>query len=137
KSYINTNIYVHGSKRIGTFLSVNDLTTGKLRGCSVIGPGSASTERLNIQSPAQSFVSQEGGDNLTGTKIKLDLQGIQLDLAMTPTGRHFYYGGSGGLQMVPKGEPTDIDIVLYGWSWYWVLNFPKIRTTTVALPTLP
>jgi hypothetical protein len=68
----------------------------------------------------QSVVSPNDGDKWTGTKHRLRLSGIELDTILAPTGKNFYYGGSGGIQLMPSGNDVDPAYGIPGWSWYWV-----------------
>ena len=120
KFHLTTNAGMKGTERLGTFISLNDLQSMTGRGGTLIEAGAASSEHLNMHNDTQSVVSPNDGDKWTNTRHKLRLSGIELDTVLAPTGKNFYYGGSGGIQLMPSGNDVDPAYGIPGWSWYWV-----------------
>ncbi|KAJ3342028.1 hypothetical protein HDU93_003550 [Gonapodya sp. JEL0774] len=130
KFHLNTNLgLISGRPLAGTFMSFNDLTTMTTRGASTLVPGSANKEILNIRSGPQSIIAPEDGDQWTGSQLLLDFQGIKLDATVHPTGTNFYYGGGGGIQLVPASVDPGMAISPHGWSWYWANPTTRIAGT--------
>lgn len=77
-----------------------------------------------MHNDTQSVVSPTGGDKWTNTRHKLRLSGIELNTILAPGGKNFYYGGSGGIQLMPSGNDVDPAYGIPGWSWYWV-SYPS------------
>ena len=120
KFHLTTNAGMKGTERLGTFISLNDLQTMTGQGGTLMEAGAASSEHLNMHNDTQSVVSPNDGDKWTNTQHKLRLSGIELDTVLAPTGKNFYYGGSGGIQLMPSGIDVDPAYGIPGWSWYWV-----------------
>lgn len=104
KFHLTTNAGTKGTERLGTFISFNDLQNMTGRGRTLIEAGAASSEHLNMHNDTQSIVSPANGVIWTSTRHKLRLLRIELDTVLAPTGKNFYYGGSGGIQLMPSGN---------------------------------
>ncbi|CAN9155603.1 unnamed protein product [Alternaria alternata] len=120
KYHLTTNAGMRGSEKLGSFISINDLTEKKSRGNSILEQGSGNPQVLAMKSVAQSVISPVDGDKWTGTHHTLALSGVRLDTILKPTGGNFYYGGGGGIQLMGRGPDPDYSTSLPGWSWYWV-----------------
>ncbi|KAI8938551.1 hypothetical protein NX059_004437 [Plenodomus lindquistii] len=134
KYHLTTNAGLRGSQVLGSFLSFNDLQTGTTRGASIMEPGTGNKARLEMRGASQTVIAPEDGDKWTNTAHMVDLCGVKLETVLQPTGQQFYYGGSGGIQLQPRGPDPDYSTSLPGWSWYWVrvsspfLPFPPLSS---------
>lgn len=137
KFHLTTNAGMKGTERLGTFISLNDLQTLTGRGGTLIEAGAASSEHLNMHNDTQSVVSPTDGDKWTNTRHKLRLSGIELDTVLAPTGKNFYYGGSGGIQLMPSGNDVDPAYGIPGWSWYWVSYLAGILCFACSIADSP
>ncbi|KAH6644570.1 hypothetical protein C7974DRAFT_23337 [Boeremia exigua] len=129
KFHLTTNAGLRGSKMLGSFLSLNDLQTRTTRGASIIEGGSGNKDHLELRSATQTVIAPEDGDKWTGTQHTLEMQGVKLETTLRPTGQHFYYGGSGCIQLTTRGPDPDYSTTLPGWSWYWTNPTTRIAGT--------
>jgi hypothetical protein len=120
KYHITTNAGLRGAETMGSFVSLNDLQNLTARGVSILQAGSGGSEHLQMCSEAQKIISPADGDKWTGTQHILELAGIKLDVSLRPTGGNFYYGGSGGFQLLKRDLDHDYSTSLPGWAWWWV-----------------
>lgn len=129
KYHLTTNAGMRGSEKLGSFISINDLTEKKSRGNSILEQGSGNPQVLAMKSVAQSVISPVDGDKWTGTHHTLALSGVRLDTILKPTGGNFYYGGGGGIQLMGRGPDPDYSTSLPGWSWYWANPTTRVSGT--------
>ncbi|KAH7367774.1 hypothetical protein B0T11DRAFT_326016 [Plectosphaerella cucumerina] len=127
KFHLNTSCGMAGSELQGTFVSLNDLQTLTARGASTIGPGKGSAELLQWESTAQSITAPRDGDKWTNTRMKVDFEGVKLDVLIKPTGGNLNYGGNGAICLDPRGPDLDPSINIPGWSWYWANPTTRIE----------
>ncbi|RSL94667.1 hypothetical protein CDV31_014220 [Fusarium ambrosium] len=129
KFHLTTNAGLIQSETMGTFISLNDLQDRTARGASTLLPGSGNPDRLDMRSVAQNITGPAGGDGWTNTQLRIDLADIGVDVSFRPTGKNFYYGGNGGVQLFENGPDEDVSRSLPGWSWYWANPTTRINGT--------
>ncbi|RSL47669.1 hypothetical protein CEP54_013277 [Fusarium duplospermum] len=127
KFHLSTNAGLIQSENMGTFISLNDLQDRTARGASILLPGSGNPDRLDMRSVAQNITSPAGGDGWTNTQLKIDLADIGVDVSFRPTGKNFYYGGNGDIQLFKNGQDNSVSKSLPGWSWYWANPTTRIN----------
>ncbi|RSL52040.1 hypothetical protein CEP53_008229 [Fusarium sp. AF-6] len=129
KFHLTTNAGLLQSENMGNFISLNDLQDRTSRGASILLPGSGNPDRLDMRNVAQSITGPAGGDGWTNTQLKIDLADIGVDVSFRPTGKNFYYGGNGGVQLFENAPDKDVSRYLPGWSWYWANPTTRINGT--------
>ncbi|OAL47386.1 hypothetical protein IQ07DRAFT_646338 [Pyrenochaeta sp. DS3sAY3a] len=129
KYHLTTNAGMRGSQKLGSFMSLNDLTEKKSRGSSMLISGDASPQTLSMKSDAQSIISPTDGDKWTGTRHYVEASGVKLKTTLRPTGGNFYYGGMGGVQLMRRGPDPDFSTAIPGWSWYWANPTTRVTGT--------
>ncbi|OJD30432.1 mucin-1 (muc-1) protein [Diplodia corticola] len=130
KYHLTINTVLRGASELGynvsAFQGLQDLSDLTTTGGVILESGTSSKDHLNIHAPSQNLTTVQGSDNYTDVHYSGDFAGFALDLDFQPTGRNFYYGGSGGYTLAPV-RPSDLFTVPPGYSWYW--GNPHLRVS--------